>query len=227
MLKLGDTYDFAGDTLCLVKLLGKGKGGYTYLAKNNRSDYALKQIHYEKSDVYTFSGNKLTSELRDYERLAALGVRMPKLLHWDDEKQVLLKEYLGEETCANLIAEGLIDDNHIKQIYDMSRVLRENDLNIDYFPTNFMIRDELMYYVDYECNPYDDEWSFENWGIWFYANKLGFNNFFAKGSQQLLSKNGKPIKDGLYATVERWKEHMTDYPEIWSKYVKTAANKNN
>jgi hypothetical protein len=205
MLHLGDSFDFAGNTLYLAKLLGKGKGGYTYLAKNERSAFALKQIHYEQSDVYTFSGNKLASELRDYARLAALGLRMPELVHWDDEKQVLLKEYLGEETCANLIAKGFIDDSHIKQIFDMAVVLRENGLNIDYFPTNFMLRDGLLYYVDYECNPYDEAWNFENWGIWFYANQGGFRDFFANGSQQLLSKNGKPIKDGLYETVARWK----------------------
>ena len=39
-------------------------------------------------------------------------------------------------------------------------------LNIDYYPTNFVLdKDGVLYYVDYECNSYSEEWSFENWGI--------------------------------------------------------------
>ena len=37
-------------------------------------------------------------------------------------------------------------------------------LNIDYYPTNFVVRDGLLYYSDYECNGYMDQWNFENWG---------------------------------------------------------------
>lgn len=27
-----------------------------------------------------------------------------------------------------------------------------------------MCRDKVLYYVDYECNPYMEQWSFEGWG---------------------------------------------------------------
>jgi len=51
----------------------------------------------------------------------------------------------------------------------LSHLLREAGLNIDWFPTNFMCRDGLLYYVDYECNPYMDEWSFERWGVRYWS----------------------------------------------------------
>jgi hypothetical protein len=38
-------------------------------------------------------------------------------------------------------------------------------LNIDYFPSNFIDSHGKLYYIDYECNAYMDEWSFDNWGI--------------------------------------------------------------
>ena len=38
-------------------------------------------------------------------------------------------------------------------------------LNIDYFPTNFVVQDELLYYIDYECNSYMEQWDFSHWGI--------------------------------------------------------------
>ena len=40
------------------KLLGKGKGGYSYLADDGSREYVLKQIHHEPCDYYQF-GNKI------------------------------------------------------------------------------------------------------------------------------------------------------------------------
>ena len=38
----------------LLSLLGKGKGGYSYLAEKDGRQYVLKQIHHEPSDFYQF-----------------------------------------------------------------------------------------------------------------------------------------------------------------------------
>lgn len=63
----------------VLKLLGKGKGGYSWLVTDGEKEYVLKQIHHEPCDYYTF-GDKLASELRDYERLRAVGIPLPRLL---------------------------------------------------------------------------------------------------------------------------------------------------
>lgn len=47
----------------------------------------------------------------------------------------------------------------------MCALLYPVGLNIDYYPTNFIPQDNVLYYIDYECNVYSDEWNFENWGI--------------------------------------------------------------
>ena len=57
----------------VLRLLGKGKGGYSYLVTDGRAQYVLKQIHHEPCDYYTF-GDKLQSELRDYKTLRTLGI---------------------------------------------------------------------------------------------------------------------------------------------------------
>ena len=45
------------------KLLGKGKGGYSYLVSDGAGEYVIKQIHHEPCDYYQF-GDKLASERR-------------------------------------------------------------------------------------------------------------------------------------------------------------------
>ena len=42
----------------VIKLLGKGKGGYSYLVTDGTAQYVLKQIHHEPCEYYAF-GDKL------------------------------------------------------------------------------------------------------------------------------------------------------------------------
>ncbi len=48
------------------------------------------------------------------------------------------------------------------------------NLNIDYFPTNFVVQNGKIYYIDYECNNYMGEWNFENWGIKYWSKTPEF-----------------------------------------------------
>ena len=44
----------------VVRLLGKGKGGYSYLTEGPEGQVVVKQIHHEKCDYYQF-GDKLAA----------------------------------------------------------------------------------------------------------------------------------------------------------------------
>lgn len=147
----------------IIKLLGKGKGGYSYLVEREGQMFVLKQIHHEPCDYYTF-GDKLESELRDYKKLSNIGINMPKMLDFDLENERILKEYIEGETIMTLVERGEMTDEYISQVQKMCSLLYPAGLNIDYYPTNFIPQNNVLYYIDYECNAYSDEWNFENWG---------------------------------------------------------------
>lgn len=157
----------------IVKLLGKGKGGYSYLASNGEQDFVLKQIHHEPCSYYSF-GNKIEAELNDYKRLSDVGVRIPKMIDVDVENERILKEYIEGGTIYDYVLNDRNVDLYIEQVKEMCHVLYPNNLNIDYFPTNFVVRDNLIYYIDYECNNYMEEWNFENWGIKYWSKTPEF-----------------------------------------------------
>ena len=165
-----------GREYAILRLLGKGKGGYTYLAERDGARYALKQIHHEPCDYYAF-GDKLAAELGDYEKLSALGVPIPKLLDVDRERELLLKELLPGETVYQLVLRGALEPWQLERVGALSRALREAGWNIDWFPTNFMGRDGVLYYVDYECNPYMERWSFETWGVRYWSRTPEFDAY--------------------------------------------------
>lgn len=115
----------------ILKLLGHGKGGYSYLATDGSRNYVLKQIHHEPCSYYTF-GNKIEAE------------------------------------------NDRMEEKYFSQIKEMCGKLYPLNLNIDYFPTNFVVQNGKIYYIDYECNNYMEEWNFENWGIKYWSKTPEF-----------------------------------------------------
>lgn len=105
--------------------MGKGKGGYSYLAEKDNCKYVLKQIHHEPCDYYQF-GDKIQAEI------------------------------------------------FISQVKEMCKLLYPENINIDYFPTNFISQNGVLYYIDFECNEYTEEWNFENWGIKYWSKTSEF-----------------------------------------------------
>lgn len=157
----------------VIKLLGHGKGGYSYLVERDGKRYVLKQIHHEPCGYYSF-GDKIEAERNDYDRLRKAGLRIPKLLEIDSERERILKEYIEGPTIYELVRDDALKEEYLQQIRQMAAQAQAVGLNIDYFPTNFVAREGLLYYIDYECNGYMEEWSFENWGIKYWSKTPEF-----------------------------------------------------
>ena len=161
----------------IIRLLGKGKGGYSYLVTDGAGEYVLKQIHHEPCDYYQF-GDKLASELRDYDRLRNVGIPVPRLLEVDEKQERILKEYIPGDTIDQLVKEDRMEDGFFWQMEDMCRLLYPAGLNIDYFPTNFVVCGGKVYYIDFECNDYQQQWDFEHWGSQYWWKSEAFKNHF-------------------------------------------------
>ena len=135
--------DVNGKTYEVIKLLGKGKGGYSYLAT---------------------------------------GITLPELLDVDMEKERIVKEYIAGDTVYDMVIRDCLPDICLQQVKEMCRLLYQADTNIDYFPTNFILKDGILYYVDYECNAYMEEWNFENWGIKYWSKTPDFMKYVEEHS---------------------------------------------
>ena len=165
-----------GKTYTILRLLGKGKGGYSYLAERDGAQVVLKQIHHEPCSYYTF-GNKIEAEQRDYLRLREAGIRIPEMIAVDPDAERIVKEYIEGPTVFDLVRDGKPVDPYLRQVREMAAQAKSAGLNIDYFPTNFVIRNGLAWYVDYECNTYMDEWNFENWGVRYWSRTPEFEAY--------------------------------------------------
>ena len=39
---------------------------------------------------------------------------------------------------------------------------------------------EMLWYIDYECNEYMEQWNFENWGIKYWSKTKDFREYGSK-----------------------------------------------
>ncbi len=165
-----------GTTYRIVRLLGKGKGGYSYLAEQDGQQIVIKQIHHEPCDYYSF-GNKIEAELRDYERLQTAGIRIPRMHGVDMNTERIVKDYIEGPTVMDLVKIGAPVEPYLPQVRDMAAKAMAFGLNIDYYPTNFVVREGLLWYVDYECSDYSEQWDFEHWGIQHWRPGVSFRSY--------------------------------------------------
>ncbi len=179
----------------ILKLLGKGKGGYSYLSKGEQGEVVVKQIYHEPCAYYHF-GNKIEAEIRDYTRLLEAGIPMPKMLDVDRETERIVKEYISGDTVFEMIKQDILPKDCIRQVEAMSRMARDANINIDYFPTNFILQDGILYYIDYECNEYMEEWNFENWGVKYWSKTSEFLKYVEEHSEN--TKNSLSLNNLYY-----------------------------
>ena len=92
----------------------------------------------------------------------------------DLEAERILKEYIEGDTIFDLVLHDKMEPCYLEQMRKMCELLYPANTNIDYFPTNFVVQDGLIFYIDLECNNYMDEGNFENWGIKYWSKTPEF-----------------------------------------------------
>ncbi len=128
----------------IIKLLGKGKGGYSYLVKREKKQVVLKQIHHEPCDYYTF-GNKIEAERNDYQRLLNANIRIPKMLDIDMENERLVKEYIDGDTVFDMVKNDVSVEAYLPQVCEMAQLAKNAGLNIDWLALLYRLRVQQLY----------------------------------------------------------------------------------
>lgn len=212
MIEIGSIFKADSGDLLIEKFIGKGKSGYSYLSELNNEFVILKLMHDEKSPYYHFTSDKTSAEVNAYNKLNSLGIHIPKLIEYSLPKQYLIKEYIEGNSAAEMISLNKINERIIEQLFNISDLAQKANINIDYFPTNFVIKRDLLYYIDYEINPYSCEWNLENWGIYYWANSKGFKEFLKTGNAVSINRNlekGIPFKIPFEEQVKEWIEQYS------------------
>lgn len=202
-MPMRETIQLESGVFTVAKLLGKGKSGHSWLIENGSRRLVLKRMHDEPCAYYRF-GDKLAAELAAYERLKDL-VGMPRLIESSTAGRYLVKEYIQGATLSEMCAARKMPPDAYVQMLKWCRALYARGINLDYFPANFIYNSGKLYYIDYELNPYAEEWDFEHWGVYYWLNSVGMREFLATGDHlaiNLPGDKGKPIAEPFKKLAE-------------------------
>ncbi|WP_294729560.1 hypothetical protein [uncultured Faecalibaculum sp.] len=145
----------------VVRRLPEGKAGSSWVVTDGERNYVLKEFDSELgSPAELTRAQKLGSQ-----RLRAAGIRVPALVDVDYARNRILREYIDGENAFALVLCRSVGDDIVLQLYDMSQRAESAGCNLDYFPTNFVLAKGQLWYVNYDANPFMEEWSLDNWGI--------------------------------------------------------------
>jgi len=115
---------------------------------------------------------------------------------------------------------GIIRDDSLAketfgELLKYSESLNADNLNIDYFPANFILKDGSLYYINYKVFPYSEELNLRNWGIYYWINNEGIKKYMETGKEiyinqenekmPLISKELDGKRDELYREYVTWK----------------------
>ena len=195
--------------ITLIRQIGKGKSGYSFLADWRGRPVVFKRMHDEPCPYYAFSENKVQIEVRAFNILHMIGIPVPELLCFDVEQKYLVKTYCDGLCGHEWVAQGMENEIIMAQLFAMAAKLHAHGLNIDYFPANFVIKQNNVTYVDYEINPYSDEWSLTHWGIYYWANQSGMAAYCRNGDWHGINESadsGIPLKAPFEERVKRWQQ---------------------
>ncbi len=181
------------DSITIVRKLGKGKSGVSYLARYKGRTVVFKEMHDETVPYYSFTKPKIELELDAYEILRVRDIRIPELIHADKNENYLIKEFVDGKTITEMITVGKLDDAVFMEALRWERTLKEFLINIDYYPDNFIYDGRHLNYIDYELNPYTEEWNFRNWGIFYWLNGPGFKKFIETRDPRHINVEGTGI----------------------------------
>ena len=110
----------------------------------------------------------------NYKALKKCGIKMPKLQKVDKNSLILVYEFIEEETAFDALLKHDLEDVYFDKLFEMYRFARFSKIELDYFPTNFVIHKGELYYLSHFFSEQNKDKNLENFGIfyWFYSQEL-------------------------------------------------------
>ena len=152
-----------------------------------RTEYQILSLLYEDEDrkIYlaNYKGKKYSISIykRNFplffnkiKRIQKCGIPTPKIVANSKPEGILVREYFEGPNVFEEIAKGPLSDNYYKELFLIYRFCRFSQINLNYLPENFIMRNNKLYYISDDIYDYEVKHNLENWGIyyWFYGEEL-------------------------------------------------------
>jgi len=130
----------------------------------------------------------------------------------------VLKEYIEGDDVLELIKDDKLKKELYIELLKYSELLNSDNLNIDYFPVNFVLKGSELFYINYKVFPYTEELNLRNWGIFYWINNEGIKRYLDTGDEYFINNKGEKMpvitdflknkRDDIYREYVIWKHEI-------------------
>ncbi|MDY0100389.1 MAG: hypothetical protein WCZ47_02165 [Bacilli bacterium] len=183
----------------LENLLFEDENMKLYLAR--RKDRLLSFREYLNESTYL-------SDLDKYRRLQKAGINVPKLIGFDRQLLILIFERFFEPTALEVLEKEDLKEIYFRQLFSIYRFCRFSQIEINYFPHNFILKGMTLYYIGDDIFEADPKINLENYGLryWIYseeASKLLDEKGYSVNPKRILSEE-ETNKQIVLLSVTYW-----------------------
>ena len=193
--------------------LGRGKSAVSY--RYTHADHSITVKHFmDTPDSHVPLERAVDFEVTSYQRMCAAGVHVPRLLAVNEEQRLLVKEYIAGKPLIEWVLSSTMTDALFEKVFRYHFHLKQAGFHVDYFPTNFLLMDDgTLSCVDYEAHPYNSDWDFPNWGLFYWLNAAGMQRFLQSRDQTAINQPGtyRPYEAPFLDDANRLRSLFADY----------------
>jgi len=151
------------------------------MSNEDKTIYQVKK----DDDVYKiikFSNfSSFKHDLDNWIFLKRAGIVVPKLVKKIKKELTLIFKWIDGKSCLELLAEKDIDQTIFEKLFLYYRFARFSKFDIDYLPTNFVVKENKVFYVSTTKIPANPQLNLENYGIFYWV--------MSKEAASLMKKN--------------------------------------
>lgn len=118
--------------------------------------------------------SEMWNDLQTHKKLKKYGINIPKLIKKYKDVCYALFEFVSDTTMLDVLLIEDIPDASFKELFNIYRFCRFSEINLNYLPENFAMKNGRMYYLSHDLFKGDEEINLENHGLyfWIYSPKL-------------------------------------------------------
>lgn len=156
---------FKRKNFVVEKELNKSEYVTSFLVSYKNKQFLLKQFNNPVS---------FNNEIDSYKRITDYGIKVPILKKKDKKNNLLLFQYVGDNTVDKILAKEDINDEIFSKLFNMYRFARFSHIELNYMPENYCLFNDELYYLSYNFSKQDKNKNLENYGIrYWYSGKEG------------------------------------------------------
>lgn len=143
----------------IIRVLKEHPDYYMYICTRNNKMHTIRE--YKSKERYM-------EEVENIRLLNKMDINVPELEAVNENEKIIIREYLPGLSVCDLLMKGELDWSHLQLIRTMALRFEDCGLSLDYFPTNFIICENDVFYTGAKVYLKNDDNGFDNVGAKFF-----------------------------------------------------------